>query len=241
MTSHNSPVTIFGRRGQDEAGFVQPCSITLDSSNNLYVVDTGNSRIKVLSSNLDFQRHIYNESLEGRSVTGVCLGSSGDSLVTVNWRTKVVTEMTLDGVTIGGFSHDELMEPIAVTVTDTGDVYVADNGVGSVLVFESSGKMKRRIGEKGKKPGQFREMSSVCVCDNGDLVVGDSRILVFASSGQFLREFGGTGGSGGSREEKGSLKGRYCALSTDCEGKLLAARAEKGRAYVQVRLGELVE
>ena len=69
---------------------------------NLYVVDTGNSRIKVLSKNLDFRNHIFNENLEGRSVTGVCLGSSGDTLLTVNWRTKTITEMNLDGRTLGG-------------------------------------------------------------------------------------------------------------------------------------------
>ena len=68
----------------------------------VYVVDTGNSRIKVLSRTLDFRNHIFNENLEGRSVTGVCLGSSGDTLVTVNWRTKTITEMNLDGRTIGG-------------------------------------------------------------------------------------------------------------------------------------------
>merc|ERR1712223_1525118 len=132
-----------------------------------YVVDTGNSRIKVLSRTLDCRNHIFNENLEGRSVTGVCLGSSGDTLVTVNWRTKTVTEMTLDGKTIGGFSHDELVEPIAVAVTREGDVHVADNGVGAVLVFESCGKLKKKIGEKGKKLGQFKEMAALCICDNG--------------------------------------------------------------------------
>ena len=248
VTEHNSPVLSFGGRGQGDPGFVQPCSLTVDQSGNLFVVDTGNSRIKVLDSNLNFRNHVFNESLEGRSVTGVTLGSSGDTLVTVNWRTKTVTEMTLDGNTIGGFSHDELVEPIAVAVTQEGDVYVADNGVGSVLVFESCGKLKKKIGEKGKKIGQFKEMAAVCICDNGDIVVADSRILVFSKAGAFLREIGGSwmGGVGGresvgSRDSMGSKeggagnKGRYCGLSLDCQGRLLAARAEKGRAFVQVK------
>ena len=227
VTEHNSPVLSFGSRGLQEKGFVQPCPLTVDAQDNLYVVDTGNSRIKVLSKNLDFKNHIFNESLEGRSVTGVCLGSSGDTLVTVNWRTKTVTEMTLDGKTIGGFSHDELIEPIAVAVNSNGDVFVADNGVGSVMVFESCGKLKKKIGEKGKKPGNFKEMSSVCICDNGDLVVGDTRIIVFKSTGEFIREFGGV-------KTKDGMRGRYCGLSLDATGLLLAARAEKSRSYIQV-------
>lgn len=228
VTDHNPPVLSFGQRGLQEKGFVQPCSLAIDNNDTIYVVDTGNSRIKVLSANLDFQHHLYNESLEGRSVTGICMGSSGDTLVTVNWRTKTVTEMTLDGTSVGGFSHDEMIEPIAVAVNEAGDVFVADNGVGSVLVFESSGKLKYKIGEKGKKPGNFKDMSSVLVCDNGDLLVGDTRVILFNSkTGEFISEVGGT-------KPKDGTRGRYCGLSMDSSGYLLAARAEKSKSYIQV-------
>ena len=99
----SSPAHSFWTVSQAGELFVHLASTFLTSAeDNLYVVDTGNSRIKVLSRTLDFRNHIFNENLEGRSVTGVCLGSSGDTLVTVNWRTKTITEMNLDGRTIGG-------------------------------------------------------------------------------------------------------------------------------------------
>jgi len=228
VTEHNAPLLSFGSRGTSEANFVQPCSLILDADDNLYVVDTGNSRIKVLSKNLDFRNHIFNENLEGRSVTGVCLGSSGDTLVTVNWRTKTITEMNLDGRTIGGFSHDDLIEPISVAVNNDDEVLIADNGVGSILVFESCGKLKKKIGAKGKGKGEFKELSSVCIGPRGEIIVADtSKIIVFSPSGDLvLTEIGGSGSGAG--------RGRFCGVSVDRQGHLLAARMEKTKSYIQV-------
>ena len=101
VTDHNPPLISFGCRGAKEKGFMQPCNVTVDARGHVFVVDTGNSRIKSLTPNLDFMDHITNEGLEGRSSTGLCMGSSGDSLLVINWRTKTVTEMTLEGQTIG--------------------------------------------------------------------------------------------------------------------------------------------
>ncbi len=107
VTEHNPPLISFGSRGTKEKGFMQPCNVTVDSRNNVFVVDTGNSRIKRLSPNLDFEEHISNEGLEGRSVTGICMGSSSDSLMVINWRSKTVTEISYDGHTIRSFTHDD--------------------------------------------------------------------------------------------------------------------------------------
>lgn len=60
--------------------------------------------MQVLSENLEFQRHIMNEGLEGRSCTGIAISEQG--LVVVNWRTRTVTEMNTDGDTIRSFSHN---------------------------------------------------------------------------------------------------------------------------------------
>lgn len=66
----------------------------------IYVLDTGNSRIKVLTSNLEFIRHIENPCMKGRACTGIGLFASSerdtdDWIAAVNWRSKFVTRYIL--------------------------------------------------------------------------------------------------------------------------------------------------
>lgn len=106
----------------------------------VYVLDTGNSRIKVLSAQLEFVKHVTNEALLGRSCTGLAVSARG--LVVVNWRSKAVTEITTDGETLRSFTHHAFQEPIDVAVEKSyGHILVADNGVSGVLVFDEEGKL----------------------------------------------------------------------------------------------------
>lgn len=230
VTEHNPPLISFGCRGAKEKGFMQPCSVAVDPrSGNIYVVDTGNSRIKTLTPNLDYVDHVVNEGLEGRSVTGITMGSSGDSLVVINWRTKTVTEISLDGHTIGSFTHDDFKEPIDLALDKDDNVLVADNGAGAVLVFEPSGKLVKTIGSKGTNKGQFKDISAVTVAPSGDILVADSRcIQVFNGDGHYVRDICCGQGQG-----KGN-KGRYGGLACDRQGHLLATRTEKARSFIQV-------
>ena len=100
VTRHNSPLLSYGSHGTGEHSFIQPCSLALDVDNRIFVVDTGNSRVKVLDTKFELLDHIRCPALEGRSVTGVCLGVNKDTLVTVNWRTKVVAEINFQGTQV---------------------------------------------------------------------------------------------------------------------------------------------
>ena len=224
VTEHNPPLISFGSRGNKDKGFMQPCNVAVDDRNTVYVVDTGNSRVKKLTQNLDFVDHITNEGLEGRSVTGICMGSSNDSLMLINWRTKTVTEISLDGHTIGSFTHEDFKEPIDIAIDHDGQVYIADNGVGSVLVFESSGKLLRTIGSRGTGKGQFKDISALTIAPNGNVLVADSRIQVFKPNGDYVHEI----------YPQGKGKGRYGGLICDSNGFLLATRTEKAKSFIQV-------
>lgn len=94
-------------------------------------------------------------------------------------RTKTITEVSQDGQTISTITHEDLKEPVDIAIDGEGNILVADNGIGSILVLEPSGKLMRNIGSPGTDRGHFKDLSSVTVALNGDIVVADSRIQVY--------------------------------------------------------------
>ncbi|XP_011506547.1 PREDICTED: tripartite motif-containing protein 2-like isoform X2 [Ceratosolen solmsi marchali] len=219
VTEHNEPIKCYGHRGSGKEEFHQPVAVAVDDNGIVYIVDTGNSRIKVLDNDLEFQRHIYNEGLEGRSCTGIAVSEQG--LVIVNWRTKTVTEMTTLGNTIRSFSHNAFQEPIDVAVDRSyGHILVADNGQCYVFVFDCDGKILFQIGKKN----MFQLIISVAVGPAGEILVAGSCIQVFSAKGDFTEEI----------NVEGKGKGRYGGIAIDNEGRILASRTEKGHTVIQV-------
>lgn len=71
VTEHNNPIVVYGSRGSGKDEFMQPVAVAIDEiDKTVYVLDTGNSRIKVLTQDLEFIKHLTNEGLLGRSCTG---------------------------------------------------------------------------------------------------------------------------------------------------------------------------
>ncbi|CAH0554867.1 unnamed protein product [Brassicogethes aeneus] len=221
VTDHNNPICVYGGRGSGKDEFMQPVAVAVDEKDNsVYVLDTGNSRIKVLNEDMEFVKHITNDGLLGRSCTGIAI--SNDGLVVVNWRTKFITEMTTDGETLKSFTYNAFQEPIDLAVDKSyGHVLVADNGMSCVFVFDAEGKILFKVGKKGT----FNLISSVTVGPLGEIVVADSRIQVFSAKGDFMEVL----------YDEGKGKGRYGGIVVDSDSKILASRTEqKGKAYVQL-------
>ncbi|KAJ8968665.1 hypothetical protein NQ317_009741 [Molorchus minor] len=203
--------------GKDE--FMQPVAVAIDERDQtVYVLDTGNSRIKVLTENLEVIKHVTNEGLLGRSCTGIAI--SNDGLVVVNWRSKYITEMTTDGETLKNFTYNAFQEPIDIAVDRSyGHVLVADNGMSCIFVFDAEGKILFQVGKKGT----FSLICSVSIGPLGEIIVADSRIQAFSAKGDFMEVVYDEG------------KGRYGGITVDTDNKILVTRTEqKGRTYVQV-------
>ncbi|KAI5753285.1 hypothetical protein M8J77_025527 [Diaphorina citri] len=235
VLEHNNPVDSYGARGGGREEFQQPVAVAVDSDNNLvYVLDTGNSRIKVLDSDLRFVRHLEHPALLGKSCTGIATIHIDDTeaelknktgLIVVNWRSKDVTKITSEGDTVSSFTHADFIEPTDVAVDPTyGHILIADNGPACVFVFDTRGKLLFQVGKKGSTPGCFSLMSSITVGAGGEIIIADSRIQVFNGKGDFMLEF--------PQDAKG--KGKYGGVAVDEQGLIVASRSEGSRHYVQV-------
>ncbi|GFR14409.1 tripartite motif-containing protein 2 [Trichonephila clavata] len=222
-SEHINPESQYGLRGSGELHFLQPVGIAISSCGQLFILDTGNSRIKALTNDLDFIRHISNSGMEERSGTGIAL-SAKNTLFIANWRTKHVAEVDFEGNAIQKFTHCDFVEPIDLAINSKGQILVADNGASSVFIFEPTGKFVSRFGKKGNENGAFNLMSSITIGPQDEIIVSDSRIQVFGASGKFIREI----------YPEGKGKGHHGGVVYDGKGNLLATRCEKNGSFVQV-------
>lgn len=222
VTDHNNPVMKFGSRGNGEEEFLQPLRVVAgEGDGNVYVLDTGNSRVKVIDEYGDFVRHIGPAGFENQSGMGIALAADNQVAV-VNWRTKHVSFISQEGEVLNKFTHECFAEPIDVAVNSRGEIIVADIGASKIFIFDRSGKLQTSFGNKGDKDGQFKNISAVTIGKCDEILVADHRIQVFTRDGKF------------SRAVPIQSKGDYGGIVVDPSGLILATRREKGKAFVQV-------
>ena len=238
---HN-PHTVYGSKGTGGNQLLQPAALCLDpNTGNIFIADTGNSRIKVLDSTLSEQHHLVGEALEGRSVTGLCFTPSSHTLMLVNWRNQTITELTQQGEIVQQFTHPELNEPTSLTVTAAGYILVVDQCCKIRVFSPSGGELLHSWGEKGSKEGQLDAVAALCWADigassqagcsveDGEVVLADHRLQAFTVDGKYQRTIYKPQSTA-----KGP-KGTYGGLFLDTNGLLLASRQERHHSCVQVR------
>lgn len=221
VSDHINPVWKLGSRGKGEENFVQPVRVVLDSEGTLFVSDTGNSRIKVISSAGDVLRHIGPVGLENQGGTGLALTPDGNIAI-VNWRTKTVSIVTKEGELVNKFTSSDFQEPTDIAVNSKGEIIVADNGANKMLMFDACGKPLTSFGGKGDKDGQFKLICAIAIGKCDEILVADNRIQIFSRDGKF------------SRMIPDQKKGQYSGLVVDAGGHILATKTEKGKSFVQV-------
>ncbi|XP_012252780.2 RING finger protein nhl-1-like [Athalia rosae] len=183
-------------KGQGDGQLRSPEGIAAHPSRNLlYVADTGNDRIQILTPDGASFGFI---GLTGKSETTLTKsGLAVSSNVTFfNQPTAVAVSETMIVVAdcanhkIKIFDHDSnllrtigtpgshrglLRTPETVALDPKGNVIVGDSGNARIQIFSASGELLRVLGSKGFKEGQFGWVSGILIKDNLEIVVSDGK------------------------------------------------------------------
>ncbi|XP_025084406.1 tripartite motif-containing protein 2-like [Pomacea canaliculata] len=224
VSEHINPVAKFGSRGSGLDHFCQPVRVCINADDVIYVLDTGNSRIKVLSAEGQVLKVLGSAGVENQSATGMAMTPDGNIAV-INWRTKLVSILSTEGEVLKQFTNPGFQEPIDITVNSKGEFIISDAGAGKIFIFDTSGNLLTTFGSHGDKDGQFKLISAIAVGKNDEILVADHRIQVFSKDGKFSRRLIDSG------------KGQFGGICIDGGGHILATKTEKGRSYVQILSG----
>jgi YD repeat-containing protein len=202
----------FGSAGSGSGQFNNPWGITY-SEGTLWVADTGNYRVQQFNTEGKFLQKFGTKatttskgteflSPEGIAATGSMLwvSDSGGARL-AEFRQTVSSESER---WVRNTSGATLNEPEGVAVDAAGDVLVADEEEGKVLVFSPEGTYIRSIGSFGTAAGQLRWPTGIAIRPSGTILVvdaGNNRVEEFSPEGAYLRSWGSAGSGGANFSE----------------------------------------
>jgi len=114
---------------------------------------------------------------------------------------KFVVKCNVDEEYLGAFGsygteEGQFTWPNSVAVDDSGSVYLTDEWLNQISVFDGDGKFLRRWGIEGDGDGQWNRPAGIAFDAADDVLVVDSfnhRIQKFTKEGEFLGKWGGPG------------------------------------------------
>lgn len=233
----STPELVWGKRGFGEGKFQKPRAMTIDSRDELYIVDmTG--RIQVFNAEGKYLRGWRTPQIDTGKPCGLSIDRDGNVLVadTHYFRTLIYTPdgKLLEERTIGGVNGHEPGHFYFVTdaVQDSrGNYYICEYGdYDRIQMFTKEGKFVRQWGQHGSAPGEFIQPRGMVIDRRDHLFVTDAcnhRIQEFDLSHDppELVRIWGTEGTG-----PGQLRYPY-GIDTDHQGHLYIA--EFGNSRVQ--------
>jgi hypothetical protein len=202
---------VAGVPGWDNDHLSQPMTVAADSTGKIYVPDSGNCRLQIISPDGEYLNTIGGPDCGGgdytfSSLRGVAVDNSDNIYVadTFNHRVQIYNS-SLDFIgRIGltgecGSDNDHLCVPASVAVDLEGNIYVADMSNNRVQKFNSNREWQMTIGD-GTWGIQFDHLAwpnGVAVDAQGKIYVDEwvnYRVQVFDPSGAYLTTIGGAWG-----------------------------------------------
>ncbi len=196
----------FGKRGGGPDGMNYDRAIAYDPNDQtVYVADTDNQAIKKydLKGNFICQVGVFGTGLgQFNEPQGIDVGSDGTVYVadSLNQRVQVLAPNSCTAVSAFGTKGTnpdgdfEFLRSVEVDPTD-GSLWTADQTLGVVEHFTSTGTWLSSFGSSGSAGNQFNQPSDI-VLDGNYVLVSDTAtndIKIWTKQGQFVEAYGGFG------------------------------------------------
>ncbi len=198
---------VWGSYGSGNGQFTYPTDIAIDSSGNVYVVDSNNNRIQKFDSSGNY---IAQWGSLGSSIGQLTLPSAiaidcFDNIYVAEPGHNRVIKFNSNGEYINkwgktGSGDGEFLNPNGIEVDISCNVYVSDSSNCRIQKFDSIGTYLGQWGSYGSGDGQFELPIGIIVNSSGNILVADSgndRVQKFDSSGTYLGQWGDSGSGNG--------------------------------------------
>lgn len=195
---------LIGSNGSQAGQLSGPVGGAADAAGNLYVVDSGNSRVEKFDALGVFAGAVGSaggDPGQFNQPSDVALDRDGNLYVVDTWNhriekfgsdLKLITTFGKPTKDLINPGPDELWGPRGVAVDADGNVWVTDTGTHRVRKFRPDGTPVASYGSRGKGPGQFREPVGIAIGPDGSIYVadaGNARIEKFAPDMSFIAEY----------------------------------------------------
>jgi streptogramin lyase len=178
-------------------GFIDPRDVAY-LNGDLYVADTGNTRVVVLNAATGNPITAWNGF---GSILGISAGVDANGnpilLVTQDQKNQVSLcqpDGTCPSVVGAGLG---LKAPRDAATDSQGNIYIADYGNNRIVKTTSSGALITTWGKSGTLNGQFKQPYGIAVDGQNNVYVAnsnDSRIDKFTANGSFTKSYGSAAG-----------------------------------------------
>jgi DNA-binding beta-propeller fold protein YncE len=193
-----SYVAQWGNGGNGELNQAQ--GVASDSLGNVYVIDSGDSRVQKFDPSGDFvtQWGSYGSGPgQFESPSAIIADSSGNiyTLEAMSGQQRV-QKFSSAGAYITQWPLSQFSDPVSLASDPGGNVYVVDWSGSTVTQFDPNGNQLANWGSWGSGNGQFAYAGGIAIDSSGRVFVadfGNNRIEEFTSNGGYLTQWGGLG------------------------------------------------